>query len=105
MAQTRRRGGRPWVADRAHFLATTNETHCWLCTRYVDRTLPGTHPWGPSADHETPLLLGGPELLRDGARLHLAHLRCNSARSNRLRAQLAAAGHTIRPRVPTSRDW
>lgn len=107
---TLRRGGRAWVNDRAHFLRTTDETHCWLTDwcggAYVDRTLPGTHPWGPSADHEVPLMLGGPELVRDGAVLHLSHLRCNSARSNRLRAQLAAAGHSARPSTHvTSRDW
>jgi hypothetical protein len=113
---TRRAGGRAWRTDRAHFLATTTETHCWLTDwcggAYVDRTLPGTHRWGPTADHEIPLLLGGPELVRDGAVLHLAHNWCNAARSNRLRAQLAAAGRIPRPRTParrparrTSRNW
>lgn len=112
---TVRRGGTLWRTDRAHFLATTEETTCWLVDwcggALVDLRLPGTHPWGPTADHEVPLLLGGPELLRDGAVLHLAHNRCNAARSNRIRAQLRAAGVVVevapvrlgRPR--TSRDW
>jgi hypothetical protein len=89
---THRRGGRAWRTDRDQFLATTGETHCWLTEwcggLYVDRRLPGTDKWGATADHEIPLLLGGPELLADGAVLHLAHNWCNAARSNRLRARL-----------------
>lgn len=96
---TRRVGGVAWRADRAHFLATTTETHCWLTDwcggALVDLRLSGRHPWGPTADHEHPLLLGGPELVRDGAVLHLAHNRCNAARSNRIRAQLARAGLVV----------
>lgn len=119
MAVTIRKGGRAWVTERNHFIRTTHETHCWLTDwcggRYVDKTLPGTHRWGPTADHLVPLLLGGPELVRDGAVLHLAHNWCNAARSNRLRAELAAAHATpapshrphrdLAPDLPTSRDW
>jgi 5-methylcytosine-specific restriction endonuclease McrA len=106
-------GGRAWRADRDRCIRGP-ETHCWLCRTHVDKTLPGTHAWGPTADHEIPLLLGGPELVKDGAVLHLAHNRCNAARSNRLRAQLNTAGPTATPRRPqrelamqprTSRQW
>ncbi len=108
-----RNGGRPWRSDRARFLDTTTETHCWLTTwcggTHVDRTLPGTHPMGPTADHEVPLMLGGPELVRDGAILHLAHNRCNAARSNRLRMQAPVpqqfAPRTVLTPPRTSRDW
>lgn len=109
---TVRRGGRAWRVDRAHFLATTDETHCWLTDwcggAYVDRDLPGTHRWGPTVEHEVALMLGGPELVRDGAVLHLAHNWCNAASSNRLRGQLARAGRptsTQRPSRRTSRAW
>lgn len=109
---TVRKGGRRWRADVAHFLATTTETHCWLTDwcggTYVDRALPGTHVWGATADHEIPLMLGGPELVRDGAVLHLAHNRCNAARSNRIRAQLTVAGYVATGSVSTprtSRTW
>lgn len=95
-----RRGGRAWQRDVAHFLATTDETCCCYCEGYVDRDLPRTHPRGASVDHEIPLMLGGPELVRDGARLRLAHLGCNSASGSRMRAKLAAV-----PRRTTSRDW
>lgn len=109
---TRRAGGR-WRNERDYWLATTDETHCWIpdwCgNAYVDRTLPGTHPWGATADHEVPLWLGGPELPSQGAVLRLAHNRCNAARSNRLRAQLAARGEQPSPaplpQPRTSRRW
>lgn len=109
---TIRRGGRAWRVDRAHFLATTTETHCWLTTwcggTWVDRSLPGTHRWGATADHEIPLMLGGPELTRDGAILHLAHNRCNAARSNQLRAGTHRRTQPATPRrrrERTSRAW
>lgn len=95
---TVRKGGRAWRVDVAHFLATTEETHCWLCHRHVDRTLRSTHRWGATADHLVPLMLGGPELVRDGAVLRLAHNACNAARSNRMRAELARAGYSPSPR-------
>ncbi len=99
-----RRGGRAWVNDRARFLATTDETHCWFTDwcggQYVDRTLPGTHRWGPTVHHEVELMRGGPELVRDGAVLHLAHNWCNAADSNRLRARVKPV-----PAMRTSRDW
>ncbi|MBW0088248.1 hypothetical protein I4I73_03335 [Pseudonocardia sp. KRD-184] len=97
-------GGRAWRVDRARFLASTHERDCWLCRRPVDRDLPGTHPWGPTADHEVPLMLGGPELVRDGAVLHLAHNRCNAGRSNTLRAKLAAGQRPARD-FRTSQQW
>jgi hypothetical protein len=102
-----RRGGRAYRVDRAACINDPDNTHCWLCHKPVDKSLPGTHAWGPSADHEVPLMLGGPELVRDGAVLHLAHNRCNAARSNRLRARLGPHGlqRAARARRTTSRDW
>ena len=59
------------------------ETHCWLCGRYVDQRLPATHRRSRSADHLVQLQHGGHPLRRAG--LRLAHLGCNAARSNALR--------------------
>lgn len=72
------RTGRPWRRIRADVLAT--EDHCWICGHAVDLTLPGTHPYGPTADHVIPLSHGGDP--RDRSNLRLAHLRCNGGRGN-----------------------
>lgn len=79
------RSGRPWrrVQDRVF----AEETHCWICRRYVDQSLPGqTHPMGRTVDHIHPLWLDGDPLDRTNCRL--AHRRCNTIRNNQLRAQL-----------------
>lgn len=99
-----RAGGRRWRVDRDRCIRDPANTHCWLCRRPVDKTLPGTHPYGPTADHEVPLSLGGPELLRDGAVLHLAHNRCNASRSNTVRRP-ARATHKPPAVLRTSRTW
>lgn len=59
------------------------ETHCWLCGRYVDQRLPATHPRSRSADHLVQLQHGGHPTQRQN--LRLACLGCNSGRSNALR--------------------
>jgi 5-methylcytosine-specific restriction endonuclease McrA len=79
--QTAGRVGRPWreVSARVY----REETHCWLCGEWVDQTLPPKHPYARSADHLHQLQHGGPPILRSN--LKLAHIRCNTARSNALR--------------------
>lgn len=79
--QTAGRVGRPWreVAARVY----REETHCWLCGEWVDQALPSKHPWARSADHLRQLQHDGPPTLRSN--LKLAHIRCNTARSNTLR--------------------
>ncbi|GHA01415.1 HNH endonuclease [Streptomyces echinoruber] len=77
------RSGRPWLRLQAQVYA--EETHCWICHRWVDQSLPGTtHPMGRTVDHVHPLWLGGDPL--DRANCRLAHRRCNTARNNQLRA-------------------
>ncbi|MFF9310092.1 HNH endonuclease [Streptomyces sp. NPDC014748] len=77
------RSGRPWRRVQAQVFA--QETHCWICHRYVDQSLPGTtHPMARTVDHVTPLWLGGDPL--DRANCRLAHRRCNTVRNNQLRA-------------------
>ncbi|MGW4886919.1 HNH endonuclease [Streptomyces murinus] len=80
------RSGRPWRRLQTRVFA--EESHCWICHRYVDQTLSGTtHPMGRTVDHVHPLWLGGDPL--DRQNLRLAHRRCNTARNNQLRARSA----------------
>ncbi|MFJ6730005.1 HNH endonuclease [Streptomyces sp. NPDC091281] len=87
------RSGRPWLRLQDQVFA--EETHCWICHRYVDQVLPGrTHPMARTVDHVRPLWLGGEPLDRGNCRL--AHRRCNTARNNRLRAaQRPRPHHTV----------
>lgn len=86
MATARRieqgRSGRRWAALRAQVFA--EETHCWWCGQPVNQALPPTHPMSRTADHVDELALGGAPLDRSNVRL--AHRRCNTNKSNRLRA-------------------
>lgn len=79
--QTAGRVGRPWREASARVYR--EETHCWLCGEWVDQTLRAKHPYARSADHLHQLQHGGHPTARQG--LKLAHIRCNTARSNRLR--------------------
>lgn len=87
------RSGRPWLRLQAQVYA--EETHCWICHRWVDQSLPGTtHPMARTVDHVHPLWLGGNPLDRSNVRL--AHRRCNTARNNRMRAaQRPRPSHTV----------
>lgn len=75
------RVGRPWREVSARVYA--EESYCWLCGGYVDQRLPSTHRLSRSADHLHQLQHGGHPTSRSN--LRLAHLGCNSARSNALR--------------------
>lgn len=69
----------------------TEETHCIRCGQPVDRTLPGTHPDGPTADHIVPRAHGGQNTRSNYG---LAHLHCNLAH-----------GATTRTTQASSRQW
>jgi hypothetical protein len=75
------RSGSVWraVALRVY----TEEDYCWLCNEFVDQRLHSRHPMSRSADHLIQKQHGGP--LNDRANCRLAHLGCNSGRSNALR--------------------
>lgn len=78
------RSGVSWFRVQAQVFA--EETHCWLCGRWVDQSLSGrTHPMGRTVDHVRELWQGGDPLDRGNCRL--AHRRCNTAKSNQVRAQ------------------
>lgn len=86
------RSGRPWQRLQAQVYA--EETQCWWCRKWVDQTLPRTHPMGRTVDHVVPLWLGGEPLDRSNVRL--AHRRCNTIRNNQLRAaKRPRPSHTV----------
>lgn len=75
------RVGRPWreVSARVY----REESHCWLCGHWVDPSLHPRDRMARTADHLVQLCHGGHPTRRDGIRL--AHMACNTARSNTLR--------------------
>jgi hypothetical protein len=75
------RVGRPFRAFQAAVFAT--ESHCWLCGGYVDQRLHPRHRLARSVDHLVQLQHHGPP--HDRANGRLAHIGCNSGRSNALR--------------------
>lgn len=74
------RNGRAWRALRKRVLS--EENYCGICNEWVDKTLSGRDPQGPSVNHKRPLTMGGP--LLDRANVELAHMACNSSRKNRM---------------------
>lgn len=69
---------------------------CLLCGKPMRLDLPGTHRDGPTLEHIIPVSRGGsPD---HPANLSASHLRCNSARGNRLLSEMP---RTEQP----SRDW
>lgn len=91
MATNPGRSGRPWARLRARVFR--EETHCWLCHRWVDQTLHQWHPMSRTVDHVIPLNQGGPPLDRTNCRL--AHRRCNTIRANKLRSQRHGQQFTV----------
>lgn len=77
----RGRVGRPWRTVQQQCFR--EETVCWLCGEWVNQDLPPGHPMARGADHLIQLQHNGRPL--DRQNLHLAHGRCNTARSNSLR--------------------
>lgn len=84
MAYSKGRAGTAWWKVQAQVYV--EETHCWWCGKYVDQELPRTHPMSRTVDHVQEMWQGGAEV--DRANCRLAHRRCNTAKSNRLRARV-----------------
>lgn len=80
MASNRGRTGPDY--DRVRAIVIARDDACHICRRPVDKTLPGTHPLGPTLDHVTPLDAGGSML--DLANCRLAHRRCNGSKGNKV---------------------
>lgn len=70
-------------------IAERDGWRCHLCAKKVRRTLPGTHPMGPTIDHLVPLAAGGTDR-RDNVRL--AHRQCNITRRHLGEVQLLLVG-------------
>lgn len=87
------RSGIPWTTVQHQVYA--EETHCWVCRKWVDQTLPRTHPMSRTVDHVIEMWQGGDPL--DRTNLRLAHRRCNTRKSNetRSRAGKRPAGFTV----------
>lgn len=74
-------------------------THCALCGKPVDKTLPAGDPGAAEVDEIIPVSLGGDPLA--WTNVQLAHRRCNQAKRNNPHWNPPAA-----PRTPsTSRQW
>lgn len=83
MAYSPGRSGTAWNKLRAQVFA--EETHCWICRRWVDQTLDRRHPMSRTVDHVQQLGMGGEPL--DRANCRLAHRKCNTQKSNQVRAK------------------
>lgn len=83
MAYSPGRAGTAWLKVQAQVYE--EETHCWLCRKWVDQSLPRVHPMSRTVDHIQELWQGGDPL--DRANCRLAHRRCNSRKSIRARTQ------------------
>lgn len=76
------RTGHKWRQLSAQVYA--EETHCWLCGKWVDQTLHHLDPMSRSVDHLVELWQGGDPLDRNNCRL--AHRGCNARKSGYLRS-------------------
>jgi 5-methylcytosine-specific restriction endonuclease McrA len=83
VAYSKGRAGTAWWKVQAQVFA--EETDCWWCGKWVDQQLPRTHPMGRTVDHVLEMWQGGDPL--DRANCRLAHRRCNTAKSNQVRAK------------------
>lgn len=83
MAYSKGRAGTAWNLLRARVFA--EETHCWICGKWVDQELPRTHPMSRTVDHVIELWQQGAPT--DRANCRLSHRRCNTSKSNRTRAK------------------
>ena len=71
------------AAEQLRRQVFAEETHCWLCGRWVDQSLPARTPQSRTVDHIIPVSAGGAPYDRGNARL--AHWSCNSRRGARVR--------------------
>jgi len=69
-----------WQRFRARLIATAPHPVCHLCGQWVDVTLSGMDPMGPTVDHLVPVSRGG--AVFDPANCAVTHRRCNTARGN-----------------------
>lgn len=96
----RRQNGHRRTRLRQRVLAAY--THCALCGRTVDKTLPAGDPGAPEVDEIIPVSHGGDPLA--WANVQLAHRICNQRKGNRV--GWTADTPSSSPTPPqTSRQW
>ncbi|AHB31611.1 HNH endonuclease [Arthrobacter phage vB_ArS-ArV2] len=88
------------LRDKIRARVLREETHCWLCGKEVDKTLPHGQPGSPEVDEINPVSKGGSPFDRKNCRL--AHRLCNQKRGNR--DPHATRYADMRP-LKTSRQW
>jgi len=79
--RARKRGATTGGPVRLVEIAERDGWTCQLCDGPVDKDLSWPHPLSKSLDHIEPLSLGGSH---DPGNVQLAHLRCNTAKGNRV---------------------
>lgn len=85
----KRRGIAVAVRYTLNEIADRDGWRCHLCSKAVDRRLPGTAKFGPTIDHLVPVAAGGDDTPQNVA---LAHRHCNVTRQDKGVAQLRLTG-------------
>lgn len=75
---------------------------CGICGKPFDKSLPGTHPMGPTIDHINPIVRGGHPA--DINNLQLAQRSCNRQKSDSLQAGELDDQYTNR-NLPWLKNW
>lgn len=75
---------------------------CGICGKPVDKSLPGTHPLGPTIDHIIPIAKGGHP--GDISNLQLAHRACNRQKSDKVTQGESDDAYSNR-NLPWLMDW
>ena len=84
------------------FLIERDEGICQLCGTLVSTQIAAPHPLSPSIDHMIPLSKGG---LHSKANCQLAHLYCNTSKSDRLIARFSMSPPLATPGGVKSLFW
>lgn len=77
---------------------------CCLCGLHVDKTLPGSHPQGPTVEH-TVDVVHAPWLALDVSLWALAHRACNARKGASLGGRRLAAQLGRTPRSASHPSW
>ena len=96
------RTGTKWTNLRKRVIA--EEDLCCRCGRPVNKTLPGTHPHGPTADHIIELDRW-PDGLLERSNLRLAHRLCNTTAGAVYGEQKRKQGRRTINKRKQSRKW
>lgn len=90
-----------YVLARKRWMPTSGDV-CCLCGEWVDKTLSGNHPWGPTVEH-TVGVTDRPDLALDTSLWLLAHRTCNVVKGASLGGQRVHGKG--RDAYEPSREW